>query len=69
MNVAKIALILIFLLLLVVIFFALTGLDVNNPMPAIERILAWVVRLNRTLNVMMRNFMLSIQNSLRETFQ
>jgi hypothetical protein len=69
MNVAKIALILIFLLLLVVIFFALTGLDVNNPMPAIERMLAWVVRLNRTLNVMMRNFMLSIQNSLRETFQ
>ena len=69
MNVAKIALILIFLLLLVVIFFALTGLDVNNPMPAIERMLAWVVRLNRTLNVRMRNFMLSIQNSLRETFQ
>lgn len=69
MNVAKVALILIFLLLLIVIFFALTGLDVNNPMPAVERILAWVIRLNRTLNVMMRNFILSIQNSIRESFQ
>ncbi len=69
MNVAKVALILIFLLLMVIVFFALTGLDVNNPMPAIERILAWVVRLNRTLNVMMRDFIISIQNSIRETFQ
>ncbi len=69
MNVAKVALILIFLLLLVVIFFALTGLDVNNPMPAIERILAWVVRLNRTLNMMMRDFILSIQKSIREGFR
>jgi len=69
MNIAKVALILIFLLLLVVIFFALTGLDVNNPMPTIERILAWVLRLNRTLNMMMRNFILSIQNSIREGFQ
>ena len=69
MNIAKVALILIFLLLLIVIFFALTGLDVNNPMPAVERILAWVIRLNRTLNVMMRNFILSIQNSIRESFQ
>lgn len=69
MNIAKVALILIFLLLLVIIFFALTGLDVNNPMPAIERILAWAVRMNRTLNMMMRNFILSIQNSIRETFQ
>ena len=69
MNIAKVALILIFLLLLVVIFFALTGLDVNNPMPSIERVLAWAVRMNRTLNMMMRNFILSIQNSIRETFQ
>ena len=69
MNVAKVALILIFLLLLVVIFFALTGLDVNNPMPAIERILAWVVRLNRTLNMMMRDFIFSIQKSIREGFR
>jgi len=32
MNVAKVFLILIFLALLIIVFFALTGLDVNNPM-------------------------------------
>ncbi len=69
MNVAKVALILIFVLLLVVIMFALTGLDVNNPMPTIERILAWAVRMNRTLNMLMRDFILSIQNSIRDSFR
>ena len=69
MNVAKVALILIFVLMLVVIMFALTGLDVNNPMPTIERILAWAVRMNRTLNMLMRDFILSIQNSIRDSFR
>ncbi len=48
MNVAKVALTLIFLLLMIIIFFALTGLDVNHPMAAVERIIAWSARLNRT---------------------
>jgi len=69
MNVAKVALILIFLLLLVVIFFAMTGMDVNNPMAAVERIIGWTVELNRALNRMMRELLFSIRTSVRERFQ
>ena len=69
MNVAKVALILIFLLLLVIIFFAMTGMDVNNPMIAVERIIGWTIELNRTLNRMMREFMFSIRTSIQERFQ
>ena len=69
MNVAKVALILIFLLLMVVIFFALTGMDVQNPMAAVERIVGWTIELNRSLNRMMREFMFSISTSIRERFQ
>ena len=61
MNVAKTALILIFLLLMILIFFALTGLDVNQPMVAVERIIAWSARLTRTVNLMLRELFLSIQ--------
>ena len=69
MNVAKVVLILIFLVLLVIIFFALTGLNVNNPMDALERILAWTIELNRSLNRMMREFMFSIRTAIQERFQ
>jgi len=61
MNVAKVALTLIFLLLLIIIFFALTGLDVNHPMAAVERIITWSARLNRTVNLMLRELFLSIR--------
>jgi cell shape-determining protein MreC len=69
MDVSKVALILIVLLLLIIIMFALTGLDVNNPMPAVERIIAWAVELNRSLSRMLRDFLLSVRNSIRESFQ
>lgn len=69
MNVAKVALILIFLLLLVIIFFALTGMDVRNPMPAVVRILDWVVELNRTLSRILQEFIFSIRISIKERFQ
>ena len=68
MNVAKVALILIFLMLLIIIFIALTGLDVNHPMAAYERIIAWSVRLNRTINLMVRDFFLSIRIWFQESF-
>jgi hypothetical protein len=61
MNVAKVALIIILLLLMIVIFFALTGLDVRNPMPAVERIIAWLGRFNRTVNVRIRAFFYRIR--------
>lgn len=69
MDVSKVALILIVLFLLIIIMFALTGLDVNNPMPAVERIIAWAVELNRSLSRMLRDFLLSVRNSIRESFQ
>lgn len=69
MNVAKVVLILILLLLLIIIFFALTGLDVNNPMAAVERAVAWLVWFNRTANQVLREFFLSIRNTIRESFQ
>jgi hypothetical protein len=69
MNVAKVALILIFLLLLIIVFFALTGLDVRNPMPAIERILAWTIELNRSVSRAIQNFFASVRISIREALR
>jgi len=69
MNVAKVALTLIFLLLMILIFFALTGLDVSQPMVALERIIAWAGRLNRTVNLMLRELFLSIQIWIQGIFQ
>jgi hypothetical protein len=68
MNLAKAVLIMIFLALLIIIFFALTGLDVNHPMAAVERIIAWMGRLNRTINLMIREFFLSIRIWFQESF-
>ena len=69
MNVAKVALILIFLMLLIVIFFAISGVDVNNPMAAVENAIAWSVRFNRTVNLMLRELFLSVQLWFQEFFQ
>ena len=69
MDVSKVALILIGVLILIIIMFALTGLDVNNPMPAIERAIAWAAELNRTLSRMLLDFLISIRDSIRESFQ
>ncbi len=68
MNLAKAVLIIIFLALLIIIFFALTGLDVNHPMAAVERIIAWSTRLNRTINMMIRDLFLSIRIWFQESF-
>ncbi|MEE8357722.1 MAG: hypothetical protein V3R33_10480 [Anaerolineales bacterium] len=68
MNVAKVSLILILLVLLIIILFALTGLDVNRPMAAVERIIAWSIRLNRTINMMIRDVFLSIRIWFQESF-
>ncbi len=68
MNVAKAALILILLALLIIIFFALTGLDIDHPMAAVERIVAWSIRLNRSINMMIREIFFSIQTWFQEIF-
>ena len=61
MNVARVALYIILTLLMIVIFFALTGLDVRNPMPAVERSIAWLGRFNRSINARINAFFYRIR--------
>lgn len=56
MNTAKIAVYIIMTLLAVVIFFALTGMNIRDPMPAVARIIDWSVNLNRTLTARVQTF-------------
>jgi len=56
MNTAKVALYLIMTLLAVVIFFALTGMDVRDPMPAVARIIDWSIQLNQRVNARVQGF-------------
>ncbi len=50
MDVAKILLWAILVLLAVIIFFALTGIDPRHPMPGIQRLLGQIVRLGQSIN-------------------
>ena len=69
MKSAKTILILIILVLIVIIFFAVTGLDVNNPAAAMERIIAWTVRVNRQANTILREFFYSVRTWILDLFQ
>ncbi len=62
MNIAKIALMIIMTLLVIVIFFALTGMNVKDPMPAVERIIAWTARLNRSVNARLGGFFSKVRS-------
>jgi len=64
MNTAKIAIYLIMTLLAVVIFFALTGMNVRDPMPAVARIIDWSVNLNRTVSARVQTFFAQIRLKL-----
>ena len=61
MNIAKIALMIIITLLVVVIFFAVTGFNVKNPMPAVEKMIAWTARLNQRINARLGGFFLRVR--------
>ncbi|MFO8035753.1 MAG: hypothetical protein R6U57_03895 [Anaerolineales bacterium] len=50
MDVAKILLWAILVLLAVIVFFALTDIDPQNPMPGIERLLGQVVQFGQSIN-------------------
>lgn len=69
MNLSKWALIIIFLALLILVFFTLTGLNIKNPVPAVERGLAGLARLNRAINLQMRTFYQSIRIRINEGFR
>jgi len=68
MNTSKVILIIIFVMLLILIFFALTGIDVRNPEQAALTIIDKLAQLNRALNRMVRNLIFNIQNSFQEFF-
>lgn len=64
MNTAKAALYIIMTLLAVVIFFALTGMNVRDPMPAVARIIDWSVRLNQTVSARIQGFFTRLRISI-----
>jgi hypothetical protein len=68
MNLSKAILIVIFLMLLILIFFALTGIDVRKPEQAAITLIEKLVDLNRAINRAIRNFFYSIRTSFNERF-
>ena len=68
MNTSKVILIIIFVLFLILIFFAVTGIDVRNPEQAILTLIDKLAQLNRSLNRMLSNLIYSIRNSFQERF-
>ena len=68
MNTSKVILIIIFVMFLILIFFAITGIDVRNPEQAALTLIDKLAQLNRSLNRMVRNLIYSIRNSFQERF-
>ena len=68
MNTSKVILIIIFVMFLILIFFAITGIDVRNPEQAALTLIDKLAQLNRSLNRMLRNLIYSIRNSFQERF-
>jgi len=68
MNTSKVILIIIFVMFLILIFFAITGIDVRNPEQAALTLIDKLTQLNRSLNRMVRNLVYSIRNSFQERF-
>ena len=68
MNISKAILIIFFLLMLILIFFALTGIDVSKPEQAATTLIDKVAQLNRLINQMVRNMVFSIRTSFQERF-
>jgi hypothetical protein len=55
-------------MLLILIFFALTGIDVRKPEQAALTLIDKLAQLNRSLNRMVRNLVYNIRNSFQERF-
>lgn len=68
MNISKAILIILFVLILILIFFALTGIDVRQPEQAAIKLIDKLAQLNRSLNRMVRNLIFNIRNSFQERF-
>lgn len=67
-NISKVILILVFVMLLIVIFFALTGINVRQPEQAMYIMIDKLGRLNRTINQMFRELLWSIRTTVTGWF-
>jgi len=68
MNISKAILILIFLTLLIIIFFAYTGIDARKPEEAMYKLIDKLTEINRAINRMVRNLIWSIRTGIEERF-
>jgi hypothetical protein len=68
MNTSKTILIIIFLTLLIIIFFAYTGIDARKPEDAMYKLIDKLTELNRAINRMVRNLIWSIRTGIEERF-
>jgi cell shape-determining protein MreC len=67
-NPAKAAVLLIFLLLIIIVFFAYTGVNVRKPEQAMYIMVDKVIEINRAINRMIDDLIISIQTKVSEVF-
>lgn len=68
MNTSKTILIIIFIMLLVVIFFAYTGIDARKPEDAMYKIIDKLIEINHAINRMVRTLIWKIRTGIEERF-
>ena len=68
MNTSKAILIVIFLMLLIILFFAYTGIDARKPEDAMYKLIDKLTEINRAINRMVRNLIWSIRTGIEERF-
>ena len=68
MNTSKAILIVIFIMLLIIMFVAYTGVDAREPEQAMYKIIDKLIEINRALNRMVRNLIWSIRTGIEERF-
>jgi len=68
MNTSNAILIVIFIMLLIIIFVAYTGIDARKPEQAMYKIIDKLIELNHAINRMVRNFIWRIRTGIEERF-
>ena len=68
MNTSKTILIVIFIMLLIIIFVAYTGVNPRKPEQAMYKIIDKLIEINQALNRMVRNFIWRIRIGIEERF-
>ena len=68
MNTSKAILIVIFIMLLIILFFAFTGIDVRKPEQAMYTLIEKLTEINRAINRMVSNLIWSIRTGIEERF-